>query len=154
MRPSSVAVTAFCTALALLASLAISPAEASGKWLRVEGLYYLDGTPGDRDSDIAFVITRDGSAIPPKSNDRGAPTLQGLHVGDTRYRFAKRSVNTARIAFRTVTVRGVSYRFDGRVGFEQVETIEDVPYVVGTLYTTRHGKTSKRKARFVHAVVL
>ena len=153
MGRASVAATALFVALAVAPSVAKPWVEARRPWLRTEGLYYLDST-SDVASDIAFVITRDGRAIPPKSNDPAAPTLQGLHVDGTRFRFAARSVSMKRVSFRTVTVRGVSYRFSGRVGFEKVESIDDVPYVLGTLSTIRNGKTFTRKVRFVHAVVL
>ena len=153
MGRACVAATTLFVALAMASSVGTPLVEARRPWLRTEGLYYLDDTR-DGASDMAFVITRDGGAIPPKSNDPAAPTLQGLHVDGTRFRFAARSVSTKRISFRTLTVRGVSYRFSGRVGYERVESIDDVPYILGTLSTTRNGKTFTRKVRFVHAVVL
>jgi hypothetical protein len=134
----------------------LAPAEAAQRphrWLDTEGLYYLDGGHNSVD-ETSLVITRDGEAIPPKANDPDAPTLPGFYVSGTRYRFTSHRVSMRSVVFRTVSVGGVSYRFTGSVGREDVESIKNVPYVIGTLTTTKHGKTVRQKRRFVHAVIL
>ena len=149
--------TQWVFALVVIFSINMLPAKArrlpQRRWLDTEGLYYLDAGP-DSELEQAFVITRDGKVIPPKDNDPDAPTLPGLYVAGTRFRFTSYRVTSGAVSFRTVSVRGVAYWFVGRVGREDVESIKSVPYVVGTLLRTKRGKTNSRKARFVHAVIL
>jgi len=123
-------------------------------WLDTEGLYYFDkGVTAN--VEIALVITRDGRPIPPKANDREAPTLPGLHVSGERFKLRSFSVSSKRVSFRTLHVRGVSYSFEGDVGREDVDVIEDVPFLTGTLVKRARGRVVERwKGRFAHAVIL
>ena len=145
---------AFVACISVLAGPVAASAPQKRRWLDTEGLYYFDDGAGGR-VEIALVITRDGRPIPPKANDPDAPTLAGLYVSGERFRLHSFKVTSKRVSFRTFNVGGVSYSFDGKVGREDVDVIEDVAFLVGTLVKSVRGRVvERRKARFAHAVIL
>jgi len=118
------------------------------------GLYYAD--LGEQESgQTAFVISPDGKPIPPKSNDPEAPTQPGLHVKGQHFKFAWSHLSLNGFAFRTVSVDGTEYSFEGKFGREKVEDIPDVPYLAGVLKEARNSRVvHTKKVCFGHAVVL
>lgn len=118
------------------------------------GLYY--AAANDAKSDvITLVISPDGKPIPPKANDPDAPTQPGLHIGEQNYPFASSRLSSKGFSFRTVSMNGVVFSFNGRFGRERVESIGDVPYLAGTLVETRNGRlVQKKTVHFGHAVIL
>jgi len=118
------------------------------------GLYYAD--LGEQESgQTAFVISPDGKPIPPKSNDPEAPTEPGLHVNGMRFKFAWAHLSLQGFAFRTVSVDGDEYSFQGKFGREKVDVIPDVPYLDGVLTEKRNSRLVQEKnVKFDYAVVL
>ena len=125
----------------------VPKADGKKKW-PLYGLYYLD-------DDTALVISRDGRPIPPKENDPEAPTLPGFHVRPRYFKFAISRLSDQGFSFRTERIEGTEYSFTGKFGTENVDVIEDVPYLAGTLTERRNGRIVRRKAvHFSHAVIL
>ena len=120
----------------------------------LSGLYYEE--LGDLGSgEIALVISPDGKPILPKQNDPDAPTLPGLHVNGRHFKFVWSQFSPKSFAFRTVSLDGTEYSFEGKFGREQVEVIPDVPYLVGVLTEKRNSRiVQEKKVHFGHAVVL
>jgi hypothetical protein len=148
------ALFALAVCMASAGSLSAGSAYQKRRWLDTEGLYYLDGGL-DRGDDIVLVITLDHRPIPPKANDPSAPTLPGLHVMGERFRLRSFNLSRRRVTFHTVNVGGVSYSFSGLVGRKDVDIIKDVPFLRGTLIKRVRGRVvERRRARFVHAVIL
>ena len=117
------------------------------------GLYY--GSWDNKGSDLAFVISSDGQAIPPKANDPDAPTHPGFYVGEKHFEFAWSKFSSRELSFRTKTVDGTAFSFHGRFGCESVDVIPEVPYLEGELKESRNGRlVRKKKLHFGHAVVL
>jgi len=118
------------------------------------GLYY--AVTNDAKSDqVMLVISPDGRPISPKANDPDAPTQPGLHIGEQHYPFAWSRLSSKGFSFRTVSMNGVGFSFNGRFGREQVESIGDVPYLAGTLAEIRNGRLIQKKTvHFGHAVIL
>ncbi len=102
------------------------------------GLYY--GSWTNKDSDLAFVISRGGKPIPQKANDPDAPTQPGFYVEDRRYEFASSKLSEQSFTFRTVQVDGNVFEFQGRFGCEQVDVIPEVPYLEGKLTQSLNGR--------------
>jgi hypothetical protein len=124
------------------------------RWPDAEGLYYLDGGL-DSEDNIALVISLDRRPIPPKDNDPSAPTLPSLHVIGVRFKLRSFSLSRRQLTFHTVSVGSVSYSFNGYVGREDVDIIKDVPFLKGALVKRVRGRVvERRRARFVHAVIL
>jgi hypothetical protein len=120
------------------------------------GLYYPDPDfIGQGSGESGLVISQDGKAIPPKANDPDAPTLPGLHVNGRHFEFAWSRLTLQGFAFRTVTVDGYEYAFEGKFGREQVDVIPDVPYIAGVLTGKRNRHVVQRtQVHFGHAVIL
>jgi len=118
------------------------------------GLYYAE--LGDQESgETAFVISPDGQPIPKKQNDPDAPTLPGLHVNGRHFKFAWSQLSLQGFAFRTVSVDGDEYSFQGKFGREKVDVIPDVPYLAGVLTEKRNSRlVQKKNVKFGHAVIL
>jgi len=118
------------------------------------GLYYVD--LGDAGSgETALVISPNGKPIPPKENDPEAPTLPGLHVDGHRFKFAWSRFTPQGFAFRTASVDGSEYAFEGKFGHEQIGVIPEVPYLAGVLTKRRNSRVVQTKeVHFAHAVVL
>ncbi len=118
------------------------------------GLYYADlGDPGG--GQTALVISPDGKPIPPKENDPEAPTSPGLHVDQRHFQFAWSRFTPQGFAFRTVSVDGREYSFQGKFAREQVDVIPEVPYLAGVLTEKRNSRiVQEKKVHFGHAVVL
>ena len=118
------------------------------------GLYYLVSEETDS-GETALVINPDGNAIPPKENDPDAPTLTGLHISQRHFQFAWARLSPEGFAFRTVSIQGSEYSFEGKFGREQVGGIPYVPYLVGVLTEKKNSQTVQNKeVKFGHAVVL
>ena len=120
------------------------------------GLYYPDPGFDERGSgESGLVISEDGNPIPPKENDPDAPTLPGLHVNGRHFKFAWSRLTLQGFVFRTVTVDGREYSFEGKFGREQADVIPDVPFLAGVLTEKRNSRVVQRKkVHFGHAVVL
>jgi len=120
------------------------------------GLYYPDPGFDERGSgESGLVISEDGNPIPPKENDPDAPTLPGLHVNGRHFKFAWSRLTLQGYVFRTVTVDGREYSFEGKFGREQADVIPDVPFLAGVLTEKRNSRVVQRKkVHFGHAVVL
>ena len=117
------------------------------------GLYY--GSWDNKGSDLAFVISSNGQAIPPKANDPDAPTHPGFYAGEKHFEFAGTKFSSRELSFRTKTVDGTVFSFHGRVGCESVDVIPEVPYLEGELKEIKNGRlVRKKKLHFGHAVVL
>ena len=125
---------------------------ANNKWLDTEGLYYLAAKQNNQ-AIWAFVITRQGRAIPPKENDPDAPTKPGFYMGTQHYPFGKYSVTRTMVSFETVTREGRSFRFRGTVHRKTVCAIENVPELRGQLVESKGATQKQTNVRFGHAVV-
>jgi hypothetical protein len=117
------------------------------------GLYYADW---DKDeASASLVISPDGKPIPPKANDPDAPTQPGFYLHNQRYAFASLKLSASEAAFTTKEMNALRFSFKGRFGREGVESIENVPYLEGTIaQTDSAGRTQTRKIHFGHAVIL
>ena len=120
------------------------------------GLYYPDPDFNEQGSgESGLVISPDGKAIPPKVNDPDAPTEPGLHVNGRHFKFAWSRFSPQGFAFRTVSVHGIEYSFEGKFGREQSDIIPDVPYLAGVLTEKRNlHVVQRKKMHFGQAVVL
>jgi lysophospholipase L1-like esterase len=120
------------------------------------GLYYPDPDFNEQGSgESGLVISEDGNPIPPKENDPDAPTLPGLHVNGRHFKFAWTRLTLQGFAFRTVTMEGCEYSFEGKFGREQADIIPDVPFLAGMLTEKRNSRVVQtKKVHFGHAVVL
>jgi hypothetical protein len=118
------------------------------------GRYYVD--LGDQEiGETALVISPDGRPIPKKENDPEAPTLPGFHFHRKHFKFAWSQFSPQGFAFRTVSIDGTEYSFEGKFGREQVDVIPDVPYLGGVLTEKRDSHiVREKKVHFGHAVVL
>ena len=120
------------------------------------GLYYPEPDFNEQgNGESGLVISPDGKPIPPKANDPEAPTEPGLHVNGRLFKFAWFRLTLQGFAFRTATVEGCEYSFEGKFGREKVDVIPDVPYLAGVLTEKRNSQAAKtRKVNFGHAVIL
>jgi lysophospholipase L1-like esterase len=120
------------------------------------GLYYPDPDFDEQGSgESGLVISEDGKPIPPKENDPDAPTLPGLHVNGRHFKFAWTRLTLQGFAFRTMTMEGCEYSFEGKFGREQADIIPDVPFLAGMLREKRNSRVVQtKKVHFGHAVVL
>jgi lysophospholipase L1-like esterase len=120
------------------------------------GLYYPDPDLGELGGgETGLVISPDGKPIPQKENDPEAPTSPGLHINGRHFPFTWSQLSAQGFAFRTVSVDGTEYSFEGRFGREQVDVIPEVPYLAGVLTEERNSRAVRtKKVHFGHAVVL
>jgi lysophospholipase L1-like esterase len=120
------------------------------------GLYYPDPDFDEQGSgESGLVISEDGKPIASKENDPDAPTLPGLHVKGRHFKFAWTRLTLQGFAFRTVTMEGCEYSFEGKFGRERADIIPDVPFLAGMLREKRNSRVVQtKKVHFGHAVVL
>ena len=150
-RRRAVLVLAIATAVA--STTPIFAGQQTGVPRDFYGLYYAEWKqPVDQ---AALVISSDGKPIPQKANDPDAPTLPGFYVDDVRYPLTSSETTSQTFHFQTASVNRHQYSFQGRFGRDNVEGINDVPYLQGVLTEMKDGRViGRRKMHFGHAVIL
>jgi len=118
------------------------------------GLYYPDPDLGEQGKgETGLVISPDGKPISLMRNDEDAPTEPGLHVNGRHFKFARSEFSLEGFAFRTVSVDGTTYFFEGKFGHERGDIVSDVPYLAGVLTEKRNSRVIRTKeVHFGHAV--
>lgn len=142
------------TLLAILTPVALESQQAEKHCSDyLYGLYY--GSWDNQGDEFAFVISPDGHPIPQKANDPEAPTKPGFYVGEKHFEFAWSKFSPKGFSFRTKSINGQTFSFQGRFGCEQVDVIPEVPYLKGELKESRNDRVVRSgKLHFGHAVIL
>lgn len=103
--------------------------------------------------ETGLVLNSDDKPIAKEPKDPDAPILPGLHVNGRYFKFAWSQLSLQGFAFRTVSVDGSEYSFEGKFGREKTDVIPDVPFLAGLLTEKRNSRVVQTKeVHFGHAV--
>jgi hypothetical protein len=136
--------------LALLTALAhiSSQAQSSSRTFNPDGSFWVHGKPPNEFSDFGGInLNRKRVRHLPKS---GLDEMNGR-----RFPFVRLSVKRERFTFTTVTVRGVSYSFEGRFlkggNYQQDALGDEVPVLDGELKKFVAGKiVAQARLKFIY----
>jgi hypothetical protein len=167
LKPKHTSVT-----LALLLFAASLPAqrspEFSSKYVKpaaYDGLFHVQRRGGwividaeDGFDPRALVLSYNNKPIEPKPNDPDAPTVPGFYLSYTvRLDFESVEVIRKAVYFKTRTVAGVNYQFNGLMGTEIIPNFEPstrILFIKGVLTKLTNGKMmSQEDIKFVHSVI-
>jgi lysophospholipase L1-like esterase len=116
------------------------------------GLYYADLDEQGK-WETGLVINSDDKPIAKEPKDPNAPTLPGLHFNGRHFKFAWSQLSLQGFAFRTVSVEGTEFSFEGKFGREKTNVIPHVPFLAGLLTEKRNSHVVQTKeVHFGHAV--
>jgi hypothetical protein len=117
---------------------------------------YLDSL--DEYDQRAFVLSYDGQPIESSVNAPNAPTLPGFHLSNkVRFEFERVEVIGKKLYFKTHTIGGVSYEFNGISGEEIIPNLDPPmrrPFIKGILARLKNRKlVEEEEIKFSHAVI-
>jgi hypothetical protein len=124
-----------------------------------DGLYYLEVSEAAQWPDASLVISHDGNAVPPKSNDPDAPTVPGFYTpwgpDERRYVLHGVVIQGTHVAFDTEPNDGKRFTFHGTVSEESDDELRlTYPVLTGELELFKNGKKIQvGRVRFLHAIV-